>query len=944
MTTPNQPTDQSHGDKSHDKPNNGLNAHHSGFMDHDALEIVKHHHHHNKHHHHHHLHHVELHGQTAPNTGTPTENATKPAEQHEIKKGETLSQIAKEVIGPRATGREIYNLVNKIVDANKDNKALRSADKIIAGGVLNIPEHISHVPASPADTQPPDTQTAKPVDTTARPGDTTARPGDTTARAGDTTTRPSDTTTRPSDATTQSPGAATDSARTPGKPATAGDVPPLPGQPTTSGVNQTEVEADARALEKAMGFFTDKDGINKILEGKSDAERKAIAAQYKINTGNSLDADVAKHEGGTDLEKFRNILNRQDGNAASQNADRLHEDLSELQNMFKGRSNSEIEKDIRQTLASHNSDQIKQMEAEYTKAHPGQTLQDAIANDPKLSQTTKDMAKIYLNHSEANSDQESHQLIDIALKSKNVDCFNEVMANASQSVRDDFMKNGGEQKIKDSFGGWFSGNNVEHALDFAKEGKLDAATQVQDNHHLFNNNEGIELALKQMTPSERAMYQNGKLIAEGKPPANLSGDDATKASQYYERMHTAMTNTGNSTDVSKWEDEIATSSKGSFTSSLADDRHWYGNAGIDTIQQQMRSMSQSDWQDCKQNPGRRDEVVQMLQSLGKNDDEIKKTMAVYDGMMSSDTYDHAKDGAKQSVLDGINNNKHWYGNNRDGILDSIQNMSQADQNSYRTNPEFQQKVDAALKDSIEDVNGQSAAQRMLDAIKAGKSPQGDIITTLQRMQNYDGSKTKEAVKDIEDAMKADPSLKDRILHDQQFAAQFKTAVQNAFGDDYDNFGKPFVEKGDLPLDMKVHLAQDGFTNDNQQIYSDIAHATPEERNRLATDTAYRQQVIGFLSEDRQAIALAVAAQGEVKPEDTIRDAAVGWGGSSDIVSTLKGIKPEELNAVKEAYAQKYGVALESDLSNKLGGTDRNEAERILTQNLDVETRVNIAKD
>ncbi|HEY9683481.1 MAG TPA: hypothetical protein V6C86_18025 [Oculatellaceae cyanobacterium] len=935
MTTPNQPTDQSHGDKPQEKPNNGLNARHSGFMDHDALEIIKHHHHHHKHHHHH-LHHVDLHGQSEPSTGTAIENASKPAEQHAIKRGETLSQIAKEAIGAHATNHEIYDLVNKIVDANKDNQYLKSADKIIAGGVLTIPEHISHVPSTPSDTQAPGTQTPNNGEVTTPPP---ASPKDTTVK----------------------PGVPADSIATPGQPLpTTGDA-PIGQQPTgvpkagdaatpaqqqpTPGVNQAEIEADARALNKALGWFTDKDKINKILEGKTDAERKAIAAQYMTNNGISLDADVAKHLIGTDLEKFRNILNRQDNNAASQNADRIHEDLSELQNMFKGRSNSEIEKDIRQTLASHNSDQIKQMEAEYTKAHPGQTLQDAIANDPKLSQTTKDMAKIYLNHSEANSDQESHQLIDIALKSKNVDCFNEVMANASQGVRDDFMKNGGEQKIKDSFGGWFSGNNVEHALDFAKEGKLDAATQVQDNHHLFNNNEGIELAIKQMTPSEREMYQNGKLISEGKQPANLSGDDATKASQYYERLHTAMTNTGNSTDVSKWEDEISTtSSKGSFASSLADDRHWYGNAGIDTIQQQMRSMSQSDWQDCKQNPGRRDEVVQMLQSLGKSEDDIKKTMAVYDGMMSSDTYDHAKDGAKQSVLDGINNSKHWYGNNRDGILDSIQNMSQADQNSYRTNAEFRQKVDAALKDSIEDVDGQSAAQRMLDAIKAGKSPQGDIITTLQRLQNYDGSKTKEAVKDIEEAMKADPTLKDRILHDQQFGAQFKAAVQNAFGDDYDNFGKPFVEQGDLPLDMKMHLAQDGFSNDNQLIYSSIAQASPEERNKLANDANYRQQVIGFLSEDRQQIVLAVAAQGEVRPEDTIRDASVGWGGSSDIVSALKGIKPEDLNTVKEAYAQKYGVALEADLSNKLSGTDKNEAERILTQNLDLETRVNIAKD
>jgi hypothetical protein len=934
MTQPNQPTDHSHSDAAHEKPKPGLTAHHSGIMDHDALEILKHHHH--KHKHYHHLHHVELHGHAEPaSAGALAEsNVTNLAEPHQIKKSETLSQIAKEAIGTHATNREIYDLVSKIVDANRGNKYVKDADKIVAGGVLVVPEHISHAAQSAPAEAPAATRPGAPAapDRPAAPADVnTTRP----AAAADTTAP------GPGTAPGDQSGAAPPAAR-------PADAAPAPGQPPAS-INQDEIEADARALHKATGQdnklwrFANAGEMNKILEGKTDAQRAAIAAQYKTDFGVTLADDAAKHLSGTDLDTFNNTLNRQDNNAASQNADRIHEDLDELHNMFQGRSTDQIEKDIRDTLSSHNSDQIHQMEAEYAKAHPGQTLQDAIA-DSNLSQTTKEMAKVYLNHSEANTDQESKQLVDVALKSKNVEIFNEVMAEASQSVRDDFMKNGGEQRINDAFGGLFSGNNVQHALDYAREGKLDAATQIQDNHHIFNNNDGIELAIKQMTPDERAMYQNGKLIAEGKPPANVTGDAATQASQYYERMRTAMSNTGNSTDVAKWEDEIATAGKGSFVDTLTADSHWYGNTSTGDIQQQMRTMSASDWQDAKDNSGRRDEVVNALQTLGKSQDDINKTMAIYDHMMSADTYDHATDGAKQSVLDVINSNKHWYGDNQTGVLDAIQNMSQSDQQKFRTDANFRNQVEAAVNGSVEDVDQQAAAKRMFDAIQAGKSPQGDIITALERLQNYDGSKTQEAVTDIQNAMKADPTLKDRILHDPQFAAQFKSAVQNAFGDDYDNFGKPFVEQGDLSLDMKMHLAQGVFSNDDTQIYKDIASASQADRDRLANDATYRQQVIGFLSPDRQAIALAVAKQGEVRLEDTIRDAAAGFGGSSDIMTALKGMKPQDLDAMREAYASKYGVALEVDLQNKLGGTDRDQAERILTENLNVETRVNIAKD
>jgi len=70
----------------------------------------------------------------------------------------------------------------------------------------------------------------------------------------------------------------------------------------------------------------------------------------------------------------------------------------------------------------------------------------------------------------------------------------------------------------------------------------------------------------------------------------------------------------------------------------------------------------------------------------------------------------------------------------------------------------------------------------------------------------------------------------------------------------------------------------------------------------------------------------------IKPEDQIRNYMVGFGGSSDIVSTLKGIKPTEVRAVEQAYQDKYHRSLRGDLTSKLSSHDKIEAERILSSN------------
>jgi hypothetical protein len=718
---------------------------------------------------------------------------------------------------------------------------------------------------------------------------------------------------------------------------------------------QKELEADAIAIRAATGNDNrfgrrpDTDGINKILGGKTDAERKAIDYYYKKDFKTDLDTEIGKFATKADLDKFTNILHRQDNDANNENARRIHEDLLERTNAIDRRSDFEIEKDIRDTLSSHNSHQIAQMNAEYKAAY-GVTLNDALANDPTISQVTRDMANVYLNHTEQNADQETKQLIDIALKNENEECFAEVMKGASPTARKEFIDNGGENRLQETFSHWYSDADLNHAMDYAREGKLDAATQVEGNKHLFNNADGIELALKQMSDDERNMYQQGKSLSTGGKIENLSPEDAQKATAYYDKLHAAIVASGNATEVAKRECEIDTSNgECNLISNLASHRGRIWNDGEAKIDNDIRGMSQTDWNDCKSNPARRDELKTMLGSLNKSDEDINGTLAIYDKMINADSYATAKDKGQTSVLTKLDDSSHWFGGaNRNDVIDSIAQMSQSEQDRYRTDATFRKQVDDQVASKIADPDGQDSVKRMLDCVKNGKPIDSDVIANLEKIQNLDGSKTVAAANTIDKAFHDDPTLKDRILHphpdDDKFAQQFKTAVQNSFSDDYDNFGKPYVETGNLPIESKLMLAQGIVSNDSQQITNDLKNVTPEERERLISDPKYQEQVLGFLNADKQQIAMAVVSQGEERPEDKIRAATIGWGGSSEIISTLQDLSPADLDKAKVDYARKYGSSLEGDLTKKLSGKEREEAERVFTQNLSVESRVNISRD
>ncbi len=719
-------------------------------------------------------------------------------------------------------------------------------------------------------------------------------------------------------------------------------------------VDRAQALRDAEAIRKATGNdnwvarWADRDAINKILEGKTESERTAIDKIYREKFGKGLEAEMRGFQTGADLEKFLNILHRKDNNAENTAARRIHEDLVENRNWIQGRSSSEIEKDVRDLLSTRNADQISKVDAEYRQTY-GVSLRDAIMKDDKFSQATKDMVDVYLKGNDKRTDADTAKLINIALKEEDTQLFAESMRDASPAARKAFLDGGGEQRVKDAFGHWYSNSDVTHAMDYAREGKLSAATQIRDNTGIaFDNEKGVELAINRMTDHERKMYIDGKALSEGKAVAGLDEQGQRASRDYYTTVHEALNKTANSTEMVQYEDMIANKGGGSLVASLARHRGTIYNSSVEDITNDVRNMTQAQFEEAKRNPAQRAALDQMLTSLNKDENERKQVLAVYDKMVAAQDFTKAQEAGKVSVTEEIAASQHWYGTDSQRLVTSISNMSATDQNRYRTDENFRKQLDDSVKDSLRNPNQLDTAQRMLRQVKDGKAPDSDVIALLKMSPNWEGEKTGEIARRVDSVLSRDPALRERLVNpktaeDRKFAEDFKQAARFAFMEDYDNFGKPLVETGHLPLERKVALNQGVFSNAYKEAFQDLQNASPEEKQKLRDDPAYREKVLGWMDDNRRQIAMATLNQTSLQPEDNIRAAIVGWGGSSDIVAELNSIKPEDLARVKSDYAAKYGSSLAGDLMEKLGGQDQDIAERVLAQNLSVEDRTNIAR-
>jgi len=892
------------------------------------------------------------------------------AQHYQVKKGDTLSEIAQRQLPPGASVHDIYNQVREIAKANH----IANPDKIPVGMQLELPAKVAKdAHAKPATTSDNGNGTGNGTGNGDRTG-TGAGPGAATDNAppasGNGAQPGSDAGTPGGPAST--PGTATDGGTGARRPSAVDQAPSYENQPhpvvpqltpeQKSAANATTAAAIESALgpdtpdvgptfgdvpAMPMGPITDKHKIMQLLSDKTPEEIQAISKAFadkygKDHGGRTLEQILSDRLDGTDKSKAVDLFHRSD---KADDAGRIHTALEEIHE-WGGRSRTNCEKDIRDTMATMNSAQITALKADYEKRY-GHNMDDDIAKDSKISDETRGALAIYSKGSDNRTPADTIALANIATKAKNLDMFQEAFRDAAPEARSQYMAQGGMDKMKTAFDGWFSDSDFRKAQDYVNSGKLDVVTKVKDNTGVFSSNDkAIDTAVSAMSPEDRAQYGRGKAVAatfqeytyeasgEGAVPIfnteaynKLSAEQKTDYDRY-RALHEAMQGAGNSIKVARWEDMIANKGETLATSLAQHGGMWSDK--VDKALTDIEGMSEKDFNRLKQDPSYRKEVEDAL-SLAYSGDDLQRAKDLLNTKLSHDSYNNGgQTDGNRGLVQQIDDKSSFWSTDEKGILSAVQHMSETDQKRYREDPKFKEDLDKAVSSTLGHSVEGFAAQRILEHVMKGEGAKDDILGKLAVRMEGD-KETPAMLAELEASMKDDPGLRERILHpkndeETKFSQQFEQMARFCYGGDYSKYVEPLLKNGSLPFAEKAKLYDGFWSNDTKGLYDAIATATPEEKQAIAADP---HKLLPFLTTQQSELAANIAKQnGEMQPVDKMRAAILGMSGDKDAIRELgTNLKPEERAKLVHDYQIKYGSSLISDLDDKLSGQDRTEAER-----------------
>lgn len=724
------------------------------------------------------------------------------------------------------------------------------------------------------------------------------------------------------------------------------------------GAERGKAERAAEAIDNAAnggltGAGTDKKIIEEILKGKSKEELTAIDAAYKARTGLTLKEEMEDELSGSDLTRMLALTEGKNDDAS-----RITAALEEHKEWgFGTRSNANVEKDLRDTISTLNSQQIADLDKAYRERNNGKSVSEAFQQDNNLPKETKEALAIYLKGTDKLTPADTLALAEIGLKAKNQDIFQEAFRGASPEARAQFLAQGGEQKVTEAFGDVYSdevGNtsysrnsDVDGAMDYVKKGKLDASTKIADNTGVFGDNEdAIELSLAQMTAAERKSYADGKaLSASAGDTTNLSAVDKENL-EYYNKVHGALDKAGDEREMAKWEDMIASGREGSLITKLAAHGGMFDDS-MDKYLSTIEGMSKSDWELLKKDPEYRKKLESTL-AIDLSDSEMVQARAALDKKMSADTFEGSKE-KQRSVIDSIKDKSGFWNDDEKGIIGALERMTPEEQRRYREDPEFRKQLEQAVT-SMDSMAEKNAVNAILGNVAKGEKPDSSIVSKLEMHSTAFNIDEAKVIADVEQAFRADPTLRERIKNpqtpaDQEMAGKFDTALRkNLTPYEYEKFAKPLIENGRIALEVKADLYKGLFNDDEAGFYDSLKkdRATAEDWKEVLDNP---DKVMGFLSKEEREVALNIARQqGEVKPEDNLRAAMLGAGTAEEKIKEVLGsMSPEQKQTLRAAYELKYGSSLTGDVLVELGGSDKVEAARNLRENQSARQAYNDAR-
>ena len=699
-----------------------------------------------------------------------------------------------------------------------------------------------------------------------------------------------------------------------------GATEPEANQPEAERLSGKEIQKIAEAIDRAAngGFFgigVDKEAINEQLRRlNSPEERNALDKLYKIRTGMTIQEELNDELNGSDLAKST-ALWKGENDAAS----RLNANLIEHGEYWGVRSDDNVEKDIRLTLSTLTSSQVREEMDKFEERY-GKSFKETILNDPDISLETKQAVEIYLKGSDQRTDGDTLRLAGTALETKNLEMFEEVLSVAKPNARIDFMRNGGEERILEAFGTAYTdeftydvhylpNEDTRHALDYANKGGLELTTKIEGNTSLLmDNEEAIELALDGMSAREKASYLNGREIKEeGK--TGLSKQELADLT-FYNDIHASLDKAGNEREMATWEDRIQYGKDGSLVTKLA------AHGGIidddmGEVLGTIEDMSETDWKRLKEDPKFYERVTDVLR-IDLNKNEMNRAEELLKAKMGADNYEDSKL-ERRDIVSAVKDSS------REEVIDVLEKMTPQEQERYRTDERFKRDVDrsvnSALRFGVPD--HARAAKSILARVESGKPPTGDIIAKIFMHGSDRDYDPREVIVDLKEAIHKDPSILEDYRNDPEYKKRFDAALSSALlPADEGKYAHPLLRGERLPFKTQAEL-YDRVIDDEKGLYEAIKRGTPEDWKEIIANP---DNVLDFVEEEYRDIAVNIAKQsGKMLPEDEMRFAMLGTGTDE---ATLKRLAADLTPAIARAFVEKYDADALGDMLDETGGSDK----------------------
>jgi YD repeat-containing protein len=770
--------------------------------------------------------------------------------------------------------------------------------------------------------------------------------------------------------------------------------------PPINGQAVVELSQCAQDINKALKE-NKPEAIPELLKNKTAAERQEITQLYKRLFQHDLDSDIQDPSRGVKEADARDralgYLRRPDGETPeadrlSKEAVYLHSQLSLLHQHAGDKDAQKLaEEQLRSSLSTMNSEQIAELKKQYRDIYKTDLIAD-ISGDKGLSTFGKQALLLYSHGIDKRTDGDFMKLAEIAMRSQNLQMFQEVFSQTQNGQRDLFIKQGGEQRVKDAFGaslldrlgstagfvgiaGLLTNPRLESArggadaldtraniaLDYLHYGKRSVPTEIRESIKAITTDESnVNHVISNMTQAERDMYKAGRALSATPPEqAHLPPKvTAEQAKHFYQETHDALEDaarkwwevkgiTPDQLKVSQWEEAIMFPGSG-FLRQLDSNRGLFGSQNVENFAREVEKMNPADRLAMARDPEYRNFVYGRLKELYPDEREYKRAVDVLQqgGRQVNDRIDNAIGSAE--VISALAHLRP----------DSLQDLSKRNIDWDNLCDKVNERLRSGSK------GDQVVAEWLLSRAREGKLPNPELADAYTKALSGQ-------LNDPRLALKAFENLRNTTAGYQEMPANVKAAFDQAFLSRFDEKQRQYLEAhGHLPVADRVKLYCQGILggDDKKALFQDLLSYPPEDRKALAGNEDLKRvfskeqidaltrslnqpdanqkleryaQLLGIPPDKKMVDGLLSQLNAQQRADiedkanklehapDQMRAFVLGLGEKSKVEDLLKQLPDAQRERLERDYAVKYGSSLSTDLT-KLGQPDGTDLSRLLS--------------